>query len=39
MAKEVPKDIKKRLEKLRKTALRHSRLYHTLDKPEIWDGA
>lgn len=39
MVKEVPEDIKTRLERLRKTALRHGHLYHTLDKPEISDEA
>ncbi len=37
--KEIPKDIIERLLKLRKTALRHGHLYHTLDKPEISDEA
>lgn len=33
----IPKDIKERIKKLKKTIERHSRLYHTHDKPEISD--
>lgn len=33
----VPKDIKERAKKLRKTIERHARLYHTYDQPEISD--
>ena len=36
---EIPKDTKKRVEKLRETIKRHSYLYHTLDRPEIPDTA
>lgn len=35
----APKDVKDRLEKLRKTIEHHRQLYHTLDKPEITDEA
>ena len=35
----TPKDIKERVKRLRETVTRHSRLYHTLDKPEISDQA
>src|SRR3990167_1331032 len=37
--KEIPEDIKKRVQKLKKTLKRHSHLYHTLDQPEIPDTA
>ena len=33
------KEIKERVEKLRKTIARHQHLYHTLDQPEISDEA
>jgi len=33
----VPKDVTERVKKLRNTIRHHSRLYHTLDKPEISD--
>ncbi len=36
---DIPKEIINRIEKLKKTVLRHSHLYHTLDKPEISDEA
>ncbi len=36
---DIPKDISSRAEKLRKLIAFHSRLYHTLDKPEIADSA
>ena len=35
----IPKNITKRIEKLRETIKRHSYLYHTLDRPEISDSA
>lgn len=35
----IPKNIIKRVEKLREALKRHSYLYHTLDKPEIADSA
>src|SRR3989344_8232490 len=33
----VPKNVTERVKKLRNTIRHHSRLYHTLDKPEISD--
>lgn len=36
---DIPKDVIQRIKKLRETIKRHSRLYHTLDKPEISDAA
>lgn len=39
MAKDISKDIISRVETLKKTIERHSRLYHELDKPEISDEA
>lgn len=39
VAKGIPQDVGERLVRLRKTTLRHGRLYHTLDKPEISDEA
>lgn len=35
----IPKEIKERLQKLQEAVRYHSRLYHTLDKPEISDTA
>src|SRR3989344_1129336 len=37
--KKVPKSVINRVKKLREIINRHSRLYHTLDKPEISDMA
>ena len=39
MEREIPQEIKNRVEKLKKTIGRHGRLYHTLDKSEISDEA
>ena len=39
MDSRAPKEVRERLEKLKKSLERHRRLYHTLDKPEISDEA
>ncbi len=39
MVAKTTKDVKNRLEKLKKTIEKHNYLYHTLDKPEISDEA
>lgn len=36
---DIPKDIEKRVEKLKEVVEHHRHLYHTLDKPEISDEA
>lgn len=37
ISSKIPKDVVKRLEKLKQTINKHRYLYHTLDKPEISD--